>query len=482
MIDNISLPLIITKREVTDTISDWRVVVPTFVLAILFPAIMVLGIKWGTPFMVQVDPDAAVVKAALFGAMMSAFFPTSFSLVIALESFVGEKERNTIETLLTTPLSNGQLFIGKFLAVMTLPVLLSSVALFIYLLGIWWLLNITVPLSFIILTMMLTFSEVLIMVAGAVIVSSQTATIKAANLLASFIIIPMALSVQGQVLLILTGYGYILWFMVAGFLGIAAILVRMGVTVFDREAVLTRENDDLHITSIAEKLARLWRRLPNNAFAGDEVPSTGIHLVRLFRADIPQIIGLAKIPILVAVGVLVSSAIMGFLFAMEHPIPMGELRVSEIVNERTSLALGVLIEPKSIFVHNIRTITIAAILSIFTFGLAGLMVIVLTFGLVGFVLGEAMVAGIAPMPFIVGFLLPHGVLEVPAMILASALSLRVGMSIMSPPSGVGYVENLLFSLVNWVKGAALFVPIFLAAAIIEARLTPQIALWIFGKL
>lgn len=482
MIDSLTLPLIVTKREIKDVLSDWRVIIPTLILAVIFPALMVMGIRWGTPFMNQIDPTAAIGKASLFGAMMSAFFPTSFSLVIALESFVGEKERNTIETLFATPLSNGQLFVGKFLAVMVLPIMLSIIALSIYLLGMWWLLGATVPANFILLTVLMTFSEVLIMVAGAVIVSSQTATVKAANLLASFIIIPMALSVQGQVLLILTGYGHMLWFMLAGFLGVAAILVRMGVTVFDREAILTRENDDLNILSIGRKLWHLWGHTPESAFADAKARPARPYHIRLFLSDIPQIISMQKTSILVTFAMLIASSVIGVVFAMTHPIPMGEINASQVFDNQGAVAMGVKLDAASIFVHNVRNIAIAAVLSIFTFGLAGLIVVVATFGLVGFLVGEAAIAGVDPGSFILAFLLPHGVLEVPAIVLASALSLSVGMSILSPPSGVGFGENLLFSLVNWVKGAALFVPLFLVASIIEAKVTPQIILLIFGHI
>ncbi|MCG2606622.1 MAG: hypothetical protein KBO60_26570, partial [Achromobacter sp.] len=46
--------------------------------------------------------------------------------------------------------------------------------------------------------MLLTTVQALVMVTGAVVVSSQTTSTRAANLLASFIIIPMALIIQGE--------------------------------------------------------------------------------------------------------------------------------------------------------------------------------------------------------------------------------------------------------------------------------------------
>ena len=47
----------------------------------------------------------------------------SISLVIALETFVGEKERRSLEPLFSTPLTNTELYVGKTLAAMIPPFL-----------------------------------------------------------------------------------------------------------------------------------------------------------------------------------------------------------------------------------------------------------------------------------------------------------------------------------------------------------------------
>ena len=83
-------PAIIAHREIRDTLSDWRVITPMLVLAVLVPIIIVAGIRVGVPIMGRIDPEATTSKLIPFGAMMAAFFPISFSLVVALESFAGE--------------------------------------------------------------------------------------------------------------------------------------------------------------------------------------------------------------------------------------------------------------------------------------------------------------------------------------------------------------------------------------------------------
>ena len=68
--------------------------------------------------------------------MIVGFFPITVSLVIALESFVGEKERRSIEPLLSSPLEDWQLYLGKLLASLVLPMASPATwARFIYLVG-----------------------------------------------------------------------------------------------------------------------------------------------------------------------------------------------------------------------------------------------------------------------------------------------------------------------------------------------------------
>src|SRR4030042_6106143 len=63
--------------------------------------------------------------AALFLTM-----PVMASSVIASDSFAGEKERKTIEALLATPISDGELFLGKVL-VSFIPAMIVTIASFI---------------------------------------------------------------------------------------------------------------------------------------------------------------------------------------------------------------------------------------------------------------------------------------------------------------------------------------------------------------
>lgn len=470
--------LAIARREVKDTFTDWRVLVPMFTLALLFPAILVAGMNIGLPYMHQVDTTLAAEKAALFGATMAAFFPISFSLIIALESFAGEKERNTLEALLATPVSDGDMFLGKFLAVLVPPALLSLLGLLVFTSGIWLLLDLRVPLDFFFLALALSLVEATTMVAAAVIISSQTASVKAANLLASFIIIPVALVVQGEVMLLLLGYGSILWLVFLEFVLIAVTLVRMGMTLFNREEVLTRENDDLNLRALGQQVMQYWNRLPDAA--DGEQGSEKLSPLRLYRKDLPRLLRLYRGPLALAACSLIAGGIAGYLFALLHPLGLPLAQFPQFLDRKLAMELADAVPVPGLFLHNLQTLLLAGLLSLISLGVVSLVVTVLTAGAVGFLAGQAALAGLDLPMFLLAFIVPHGIFEVPAIILGGACNLWLGMCLMTLPKGRSLGDGLLMAFVNWGKGAALFVPLLLLAAIVEAKITPLVVFALYG--
>lgn len=63
-------------------------------------------------------------------APMFLMFPLMFSTIIAAESFAGERERKTMESLLYTPATDRELFIGKVMAGL-IPALIISIGSFL---------------------------------------------------------------------------------------------------------------------------------------------------------------------------------------------------------------------------------------------------------------------------------------------------------------------------------------------------------------
>ena len=90
-------------------------------------------------------------------------------------------------------------------------------------------------------------------------------------------------------------------------------------------------------------------------------------------------------------------------------------------------------------------------------------------------------AGISPALFLTAFILPHGILEIPAMILAGGAILRLGARLASPAQGLGIGEAMLRGAADWCKVMlGLVVPMLLGAAILEVFVTPRVVQLLLG--
>lgn len=70
-------------------------------------------------------------------------------------------------------------------------------------------------------------------------------------------------------------------------------------------------------------------------------------------------------------------------------------------------------------------------------------------------------------------MLPHGILELPAVIGAGAFGLKTGIDLIFPGS-IGRIESLKGNLKKNVLSLGVFVPALFLAAAIEAIITPYV--------
>ncbi len=128
---------VITRREVRDQFRDWRIVFPIVLLTSFFPWLLNFTAEQLSGFMHRYGAPLIGDRMVPFLLMMVGFFPITISLVIALESFVGEKERRSLEPLLGSPLEDWQLYLGKLLAALVAPLLAALLGTLVYLVGIY---------------------------------------------------------------------------------------------------------------------------------------------------------------------------------------------------------------------------------------------------------------------------------------------------------------------------------------------------------
>ena len=104
---------LIFQREIRDQFRDWRILFPMTFLTIVFPLIMNAFAKGAVNFFNKYGSNLILDRLVPFSVLIIGFFPITVSLMIALESFVGEKERGTIEPLLSTSMLDWQIYLGK---------------------------------------------------------------------------------------------------------------------------------------------------------------------------------------------------------------------------------------------------------------------------------------------------------------------------------------------------------------------------------
>jgi uncharacterized membrane protein SpoIIM required for sporulation/ABC-type transport system involved in multi-copper enzyme maturation permease subunit len=485
--NSLQTALIITRRESRDSLRDWRIVTPIIILTLIFPFLMDVTSRLATNWVSRFTDPILVERLNPFLLMVVGFFPISFSLIIALESFVGEKERNSIEPILSMPVSDFELYLGKMLSSLLLPLSASYLGITTFLLMRYFIAPVWTPsLDLIVLIFVLTTAEALVMVSGAVVVSSQTTSVRAANLLASFIIIPMALLVQAEsIVMFYAEYGSLWWF-VAGLLVVNLIFVRMGIRLFNREEILSREMDELSLKSVWADFRGYFLRPPDQALERLNRAAAKFDLIRIYRHDIPRLLKEHSLPLAVVLLATVAAAGLGATFARQYPIPPEAFPLHSISADTFETVQKTQLVPRIgtsfIFLNNLRVTVLAGVVSAFSFGALTLLLTLINAGLVSFLIAQILSLGYNPWLFVATFILPHGLIEIPAVLLAMAFALRIGAALVSPPAGLDVGQGFILTVANFVK-IMLFVivPLLLLAAFIEANLTPQLVLAVYGN-
>jgi len=473
MWNNLRMALIVTRREVRDQFRDWRIVFPVITLTVIFPALMNFTARQAVSFVEKYQAPIVGDRLIPFLLMIVGFFPISVSLVIALESFVGEKERHSIEPLLCSPLTDSQLYLGKSLAAMVPPLLGSYLGISVYLIGVHFQVGWSPPAILLVQIVLLTTVQAILMVSGAIVISSQTTSVRAANLLASFIIIPMALLIQGESMVMFWARYNVLWWIILGQILITGLLIRTGLAYFNREDLLGRELDVLN-------LGWAWSQFKLSLLGRART------IAQWYRYEINQALQCMGIPILITFFAITIGVIAGAHLAQQFPLPVRLLSFDKLnqgfVEGLEAIKFYSPIGVGTIWWHNIRAVVIAAILGTFSFGVLGLIVLMLPMGFIAYIASNVAMSGSSPLTFLIALVLPHGIIEIPTIILAGAAILRLGATLTAPAEGKTIGEAWVGALARWVKiTCGLVLPLFLLAALIEVYITPQIAVWLFSK-
>jgi uncharacterized membrane protein SpoIIM required for sporulation/ABC-type transport system involved in multi-copper enzyme maturation permease subunit len=472
---DIRMALVVTRREVQDAFRDWRIMIPIVLLTIFFPALMNFTAQRLVGFVEGYGAEIIANQLIPFLLLVVGFFPMSFSLVIALEAFVGEKERKSLEPLLTTPLTNLQLYLGKMMASLIPPLLASYLGMGVYLVGLWWTIGWVATPQLFVQTLLLTTLQGMIMVAGAVVISSQATSVRAANLLASFIIVPMALLIQAEAAALFWGNHAGLWWLILALAITVVVLMRMGLSIFNREELLGREFDRLNLGWIVRQW---WWRFSGRGEAG-RYP-TPLAWYRQTVAIVPHL----RLPGVTLLLALAGAVGLGVFMAHIYTFPVDfqeQLSGETFAANIGGFSLFTPAFPLYVFLHNLRVIALAALVGVFTFGVLGVLIFVLPWGVVGYLAAQFSLAGESPFTFLLAAVLPHASLELPALLLVFAAGLRWHAATIAPPPERTLSEAFLLHAADFARIlVGLVLPLLLAAAFVEAYVTPVVLFYMYG--
>jgi uncharacterized membrane protein SpoIIM required for sporulation len=470
----------VARREFQDQFRDWRIIVPMFIMVALFPFVADNTTQQAVNFMNRFGGGIILDRIIPFVILVIGFFPLSFTLIVALESFVGEKERGTIEPLLSSPLDDKHLYLGKLLVGVSTPLLFSYGSILLYLL----LLSrraVTFPSIYMMtLILLLTFAHAVLMVSSAIVISVQATTIRAANLLASFVVVPVAFLLQGETVLIFWGNESVLFFAVAGLTILSGLLIRLGLSHFKREYLLGREIDTLNFKSMARTFVA---RVTGNAKSISE----------WYRVEIPSTLRQLRQPLLIVLGVAVitiASSYTWVVIVTPQHIEVTPERVqaaqkyladnlgkSEVINISTNVPAPWL------FLNNVRATLLFFFAGLISFSTLGVALFMVNMALIGGVLGGASLIHFSPLLVFVSAILPHGMFELTAVIIATAAVLKMGAVLVTPQPDKSMGEVFLLSLADWFRVfIGLVVPLLAIAAVVEVYVTPIIIKMVFPYL
>ena len=476
MFIKLKLVWLVAGRELRDQFRDWRVLAPMLILTLCFPFLMNEFAKQTVDFLNQYNANLILDRLVPFSIMIIGFFPITVSLIVALESFVGEKERGTIEPMLSAPLDDWQLYFGKLLVGVATPLIASYVSIGMYVfMASRQNLNMP-PASVMAQLLFLTTAHAFLMVSAAIVISVQSTSVKAANLLASFIVIPVAILMQGEAVMLFWGNEQVLWLAVAGVMIIALLLIRVGIAHFQREYLLGREIDVINLLWIWKTF---WLNFRGGAISvGDWYRNV---LGTAFRRILPALAFM-----IVIAGI---SIWMGYDWVNQNVAetiakasPEDLAKVEERVRDLPDFAeIRDSISAPFLFLNNTRAVALIFLAGLFSFSVLGVLLYMVNIGLIGGVFAVLQLLGIQPWPVFVAGVIPHGIFEIPALVIGSAVALYVGASLVTPQTGKSMGEIILELLADWMKiFVGVVMPMLAIAALIEAYITPGLLLDVLG--
>jgi uncharacterized membrane protein SpoIIM required for sporulation len=258
------------------------------------------------------------------------------------------------------------------------------------------------------------------------------------------------------------------------------ILMRMGLSIFNREELMGNEIDQIHLGRIARQFWQDFSGRSEVADGNGRFYPRPLAWYKQTFAILPSL----KLPIAVQLIAMIATIIASIVVANKYPFSaqiQAELTGDNISNNLSQLQLYVGALPAFIFLNNVRVMALQALLGLFSFGVLGVFIFMLPWGLIGFAAAQFGLAGESSLTFILAAVAPHAIIELPAILIAAAAALRWHATIISPPPDRTLSEGFIRAAADYFRlFVGVVVPMLFIAALLESFVTPQVLLRVYG--
>lgn len=449
---------LLLEREVVDLVRDWRLSLPGISFAFMIPTLIFLGVRFLSTQGEVVSAQISMKTFFPISVLIVSFFPSALTVVVALESFVGERERNTLESLLLTPVQDKELYVAKLLSSVVPPFLLGIISSTVYYAECMVFMRMFIPLWLMCVILALVVVKSVVLVSGASVISSQSRTVRAANLSSTIIVFPVTLLLGLESQLLMSNEYAMLFLLLAALIIYAALFVRTGMRIFNRENLLVHEHT---VAGLQQTVSSFFIRfkqmfLKNRQFS----------FANVLREPFLLLYSEKKLILFMTV-VFILAGFAGFYYA--------QFLVSETpglaVKEPAAKAPRLPDEFNFFFFahHNIRALLLACFLAPITFGATGLAFIFIPGIMIGFLCGMEIAPTLSSIGRQILFLFPHGVFEIPATLISAAFIFRIGTRVLSEKQSRSFLDRYLEGIADFIKILLIVIPLYLIAAFLESH-------------
>jgi uncharacterized membrane protein SpoIIM required for sporulation len=190
-------------------------------------------------------------------------------------------------------------------------------------------------------------------------------------------------------------------------------------------------------------------------------------------------------PMIIMVVLAIAGIFIGLHLTKVFPFSLGEVSPENWKDPvQSSLEMWPLLAKQNFLAflgNNIRFMFLSLIAGMLSLGILGVLPTMATLAVTAYLVGTLSAVGLPGWQIFIGFILPHGWLEIGAGLLSSAVILRGGARLASPGEKKTIGEVFISSIADWFKiFVGLVLPALILAAVIEVWITPWIAARMLG--